>query len=90
MAKGGRRPGAGRPAGSPNKITAALKDMILQSLSNQGGVAYLDAIAQSHPPVYCALLGRVLPIQQEHSGPDGKPLTVIQRLNVPKKLGSGE
>lgn len=30
MARGGRREGAGRPAGVPNKVTAPLKDMARQ------------------------------------------------------------
>ena len=30
MAKGGKRPGAGRPAGSPNKVTSPLKELARQ------------------------------------------------------------
>lgn len=63
MAKGGKRKGAGRKPGVPNKITAQLKDLILQSLSNQGGVKYLDTVAVLHPAVFVALLGRILPLQ---------------------------
>ncbi|MCV5968711.1 hypothetical protein, partial [Lactococcus petauri] len=68
MPKGGSKPGerrGGRKAGTPNKVTGQLKDMILQALSDQGGVAYLNTVASTHPQVFCALLGRVLPIQQE-------------------------
>ena len=85
MAKGTKT--GGRKAGTPNKITGQLKDMILGALQAKGGTAYLTKVAGEHPQVFCALLGRVLPIQQEHSGKDGAPLTVIQRLNVPKQLG---
>lgn len=61
--KGVKPPGAGRKKGTPNKTTAALKDMILSSLHGAGGVRYLIKVAKSHPQAYLPLLGRVLPLQ---------------------------
>jgi hypothetical protein len=52
---------AGRPKGTPNKITKALKDMILGALDDNGGQAYLAGQAQKNPKAFLSLLGRVLP-----------------------------
>ena len=59
-----RRPpaaGMGRKKGSQNKMTKALKDMILGALSQAGGEDYLAQQALEQPSAFLALLGRVLP-----------------------------
>ena len=63
-AKGTRPPnaGKGRRKGVPNKVTGELKDMILQALSDAGGVAYLQAQATETPTAFLALVGKVLPM----------------------------
>jgi hypothetical protein len=61
MARGGKRPGAGRKRGSPNRLTTELKDMILQVLSSAGGVRYLKAQAKESPAAFLALVGKLLP-----------------------------
>lgn len=66
--KGGARPGAGRPKGSPNKITGELKDMILGALSDAGGQQYLAEQAQKNPGVFLSLVGKVLPYQVTGEG----------------------
>lgn len=72
---GGRTKGApktgGRQKGTPNKITRALKDMILEALHEEGGVAYLREQAREQPAAFMALVGKVLPLQisGEHGGP---------------------
>lgn len=53
----------GRKAGTPNKVTKALKDAILAALDEVGGQTYLVGIAREDPKTFCALLGRVLPMQ---------------------------
>lgn len=68
FAKGDGRPR--RTKGVPNKVTGALKDMILQALSNAGGVEYLMEQAKSQPSAFMALVGRVLPLQVKEGGPD--------------------
>lgn len=64
--------GPGRPKGSENKNTAALKDMILQALHNSGGVKYLEKQAAAKPVAFLTLIGKVLPMQV--TGPDGGAL----------------
>lgn len=60
----------GRPKGVPNKVTALLKDAILQAAENAGNkigndglVSYLEQQALEHPGPFMALLGKVLPLQ---------------------------
>lgn len=71
---GGKRPGAGRPKGVPNKFTGELKDMILNALTAAGGVDYLKARAVDSPSAFLALVGKVLPMQV--TGKDGKEMVV--------------
>jgi len=75
---GGKRPGSGRKKGTPNKVTADVKDAILKAFGDVGRDQYLKKVAQDDPRVFCALLGRVLPIQ--HEGNPENPLVV---QNVP-------
>lgn len=74
MAKGGKRPGAGRKKGVPNKLTSDLKEMILQALAGVGGVQYLQRQAKEKPAAFLTLVGKVLPLQV--TGPGGAPVTV--------------
>jgi len=64
----------GRLAGTPNKHTAALKDMILQALEDSGGVEYLKKTALENPTAFLTLVGKVIPLQV--TGENGGPLTV--------------
>ena len=55
------KPGPGRPKGSQNKTTTALKEMILRSLDRVGGEEYLARLAIENSSAYASLLGKVLP-----------------------------
>lgn len=57
--KGEKRPGQGKRG--PNKVTAALKDMILGALDDAGGQKYLAQQAVENPGPFMALVGKVLP-----------------------------
>ncbi len=73
--------GKGRPKGSPNKVTGALKDMILQALANVGGAEYLQVQATANPNAFLALIGRVLPLQVKEGGEDPQvPHTTIKHI----------
>jgi hypothetical protein len=66
MAGKGSRPGerrGGRQKGTPNKVTGALKDMVLQALDGAGGVSYLQKQATANPTAFLTLVGKVLPLQ---------------------------
>ena len=74
-------PGKGRPftkgdhtprrKGRPNKVPAALKDLILQPLAQAGGVDYLTRQAEKNPSAFLALVGRVLPLPGDPHPPSG-------------------
>lgn len=62
---GGRKPGV------PNRVPAALKEMILQALELEGGVDYIRAQARNEPVAFLTILGKVLPLTV-NSSIDGK------------------
>lgn len=53
----------GRQKGTPNKISGAIKDMVLEALSNKGGVEYLEKQADENPVAFMGLLGKIMPTQ---------------------------
>ena len=55
----------GRKKGTPNKVTLQLREAVLQSFENLGGVKYLEKLAKIEPRSYAMLLARVLPTQVE-------------------------
>jgi hypothetical protein len=74
----GSKPGerrGGRQKGTPNKVTGALKDMILDALGKAGGVGYLQQQAQDNPAAFMTLVGKVLPLQV--SGEGGGPMQSV-------------
>ena len=58
--------GKGRPKGVPNKATTAIKDMIVQALTNKGGVEYLERQADENPVAFMGLVGKVIPLQSSN------------------------
>jgi len=56
--------GKGRKKGSVNKVSADLKNMILQALSNSGGADYLEQRANDPrtAAAFLGLVGKVLPL----------------------------
>ena len=71
---GGRRPGAGRKKGVPNKVTADIKAMVLGALDRAGGEEYMLEQARNNPNAFLALVGKVLPTQI--TGPNDGPVQV--------------
>lgn len=61
MARGGKREGAGRKKGSPNKTTTEVKETILEAFERLGGVEYLVEVGRDNPQTFVSLLARVLP-----------------------------
>lgn len=73
----------GRKKGTPNKVTALLKDAILQAgaaAHPDGMVGYLTKQANESPAAFMTLLGKVLPTQI--SGDEDNPLAVSQSITV--------
>lgn len=65
--------GKGRPKGSLNKTTTAVRDMILQALHGahpDGAIAYLTEQAALNPTTFMGLVGKLVPldVNAKHSG----------------------
>jgi hypothetical protein len=87
--KGTPRPaGAGRQPGQPNRTTRILKEAILEAAAlvgqdkrgKDGLIGYMKRIAIAYPEEFCALLGKVLPMQLTglDDGPVKMELTAIE------------
>jgi len=68
------KPGPGRPKGASNKITKDIKEAIVGAFHEAGGQAYLVKLAHEDPRTFCALVGKVLPMQI--TGEGGGPMTI--------------
>ena len=79
----------GRKKGTPNKIPAALKDMILRALEEAGGVDYLVAQAHESPAAFLSLLGKVLPTRLQGDANNPLPLKIEVSYRKPE-LGAIE
>lgn len=74
----------GRPKGSQNKTTAALKDAILNAFVTVGGEGYLAQVARDDPRTFCTLLGKVLPMQIA-GDENGGPVRLLVTTGVPRE-----
>ena len=55
--------GPGRPRGSVNKYTKTVKEALLQSFQNQGGVEFWDKLAKQDPRLFAQCLTRLIPAE---------------------------
>jgi hypothetical protein len=53
MPRGGKRPGSGRKKGGTNKITADVREAIMEAFSILGGAEYLRKVATEDPKAFC-------------------------------------
>lgn len=77
----------GRQKGTPNKNTAEIKEMIIQALSNKGGVTYLERQADENPTAFMTLVGKVLPMQV--TGEGGGPVRTRIEIAIVDPKGTG-
>lgn len=61
--------GAGRKKGTPNKVTATIRDAVTGALQELGGQSYLVKVGQRDMRAFTGLLGKAMPLQIE--GGDG-------------------
>lgn len=83
MAGPGAPKTGGREAGTPNKLTRDVRDMVLAALDKAGGTDYLLIQAHDNPKAFMALLGRIIPLQV--TGKDGKDL-IPERAADPERV----
>jgi hypothetical protein len=77
-------PGPGRPKGVPNKTTLEIKTAIIEAFEKAGGVDYLVALAKDDPRTFCALVGKVIPLQVT-GDPDNPVGITFQTIYEAKK-----
>ena len=70
----------GRKKGTPNKQTAAVKDMVLSALGNVGGITYLERPAEQNPQAFMTLVGKVIPLQV--GGDPENPMKTVHEIIV--------
>lgn len=95
MAKGGKREGAGRKPGAPNRMTKDVRDAILQVADGLGGAEQMLVWAQKDPVneriFWSQIFPKLLPkeVKQELTGPDGGPLETVTRVELVPMRGNG-
>ena len=67
----GERP-VGRQKGTPNQLTASVRDAIHNAFEELGGMSYLVHVGRTDPRTFCALLSKLLPTKLANA--DGSPL----------------
>ncbi len=58
---GGKREGAGRKKGIPNKLTSDIKAAISQAFDEVGSYKYLVKLSKENPQAFCMLLAKLVP-----------------------------
>ena len=91
--KGQSRPaGAGRKSGSQNKATTAVKAALLRALeseSEDGGEAFFASLRESDPKTFAALVGKLIPTEQQVTGGD-VPIVVLRDYTGMGEKDDGE
>lgn len=82
MSHGGKRPGAGRKKGTPNRLNATVKAAIEEAFNKAGGADYLARMADEQPQAFMTLLGKVLPMQI--AGDKDNPIEMVIRWQAKK------
>ena len=76
----------GRRKGTPNKVSALLKDAVLEAAEaagdKEGLVGYLTKQARDNPSAFLTLLGKVLPMQVTGEGGGPVQIARIERVIV--------
>jgi hypothetical protein len=83
---GGKRPGSGRKAGVPNKLSATAKQNVIDVFEQLGGVEHMTKWAQENPNNFYNIYSKIMPTQTEIGGIDGSdlPLSIGIRFVEPE------
>ena len=80
--KGGKRQGAGRKKGIPNKLTTDVKQAILKAFDEVGGASWLVELAGKDAKAFCTLLGKTVPVPVSVGGDPENPLQLKTRVEL--------
>ncbi|MDE2101723.1 MAG: hypothetical protein KGL39_31040 [Patescibacteria group bacterium] len=70
----------GRVKGTPNKVTSAAKEAFSLAFTGMGGVHELTEWGKTNRTEFYKLFARLIPVEQQHSGPDGSPIPITWPL----------
>jgi len=73
---GGRREGSGRKPGVPNKMSATVKQNVIEVFEQLGGIEHMKQWAIDNPNNFYNIYAKILPTQTEISGADGSALPI--------------
>jgi hypothetical protein len=73
---GGRREGSGRKPGVPNKMSATVKQNVIEVFEQLGGIEHMKQWAMDNPNNFYNIYAKILPTQTEISGADGSALPI--------------
>lgn len=73
--QGGKRPGAGRKKGVPNRMTVVARDAFNQAFQGIGGVPRLIEWGSEHPDEFFKLYARLIPVDVTSGGKELAALT---------------
>jgi hypothetical protein len=76
-------PGPGRPKGSLNKTTRAVKEALEEAFEELGGVPSLVQWARRDPHGFYTIWGKMLPKDMTVTGKDGEPIRIVVVTGVP-------
>ena len=81
----GNGSGKGRAKGTPNRITASVKEMVLSALNELGGERYLVEQGRANPQAFMTLIGRIIPSEIKASLDSGPPIIrIINGIVMPE------
>ncbi len=72
----------GRPKGSTNHQTKAIKDMIRAALDRVGGEDYFVKQAQDCPTAFMTLIGKVMPQEINLGGQKDNPVVTMSDKEI--------
>ena len=72
--------GKGRPKGALNKTTVEARKAMEMAFDGSGGVEALTAWAKANRNEFYRIWGRLIPVEQKHTGDENKPIGVVLRF----------